>query len=303
MARRLPPLHTLRAFEAAARHLSFTRAAQDLNVTQAAVSHQIKALETFFGVKLFRRFTRRLVLTEQGKLLLPVVTDILDRLAAVTERIADPAADRLLTVSVTPSFGGKWLVRRLGRFRQQHPDIDLRLHNSLEPADFAREDVDIAVRWGRGNWSGLEVEFLKGEVVAPVCSPALREGPDPLRTPEDLKHHTLLHDYDYDDWTKWLRAVGVTDVDPRRGPIMDETNVVIQAALEGQGVALGDLSLLAEDLRAGRLVRPFDISLETDYGYYIVYPRGALETPKVRAFRDFLLAEAAAEAETGLAPD
>lgn len=303
MARRLPPLHTLRAFEAAARYLSFTRAAQDLNVTQAAVSHQIKALETFFGVKLFRRFTRRLALTGQGKLLLPVVTDVLDRLAAVTERIADPAADRLLTVSVTPSFGGKWLVRRLGRFRQQHPDIDLRLHNSLEPADFAREDVDIAVRWGRGNWFGLEVEFLKGEVVAPVCSPALREGPDPLHTPEDLKHHTLLHDYDYDDWTKWLRAVGVTDVDPRRGPIMDETNVVIQAALEGQGVALGDLSLLAEDLRAGRLVRPFDISLETDYGYYIVYPRGALEAPKVRAFRDFLLAEAAAEAETVPAPD
>jgi len=295
--RRLPPLNALRAFEAGARHLSFTKAAQELHVTQAAVSHQVRQLEEHLGVALFRRYTRRLALTEEGRALLPAVGEAFDRIDQAVRDLGEGSGNRLLTVSLTHSFAGKWLVPRLGRFRQQHPEVDLRLHHSAQPADFTRDDVDLAVRWGRGGWPNLGIDFLKAEAISPVCSPKLLEGPHPLRKPADLRHHSLLHDYDYDDWFAWLRAAGVQDVEAYRGPILDETNVLIQAALEGQGVALTDLALVADDLAAGRLVRPFDLTLASDYGYYIVYPSGALKRPKVKAFRDFLLAEAAAEQE------
>ena len=296
MARRLPPLNALRAFEAGARHLSFTKAADELHVTQAAVSHQVKALEDHLGVRLFRRLTRRLALTEEGRALLPVVSEAFDRIAEAAERIGrDGGRPRTLTVSVTPSFGGRWLVHRLSRFWRAHPDIDLRLHHSIQLVDFDRDDVDMAVRWGRGSWPGLAADFLMHVGVTPVCSPALLEGPRPLRTPDDLRHHTLLHEDDFEGWTEWLAAAGVTEVDPRRGPVIDDTGVVIQLAIAGQGVALGRTALIREDLAAGRLVRPFDLSLESDLAYHIVYPPRSLSRPKVRAFREFLLAEAALE--------
>ena len=298
--RRLPPLNSLRAFEAGARHLSFTRAAEELHVTQAAVSHQVRALEEHLGVRLFRRLTRRLVLTEEGRALLPAVSEAFDRIAEAAERVGrDAGRARTLTVSVTPSLGARWLVHRLGRFWREHPDIDLRLHHSIQLVDFGRDDVDMAVRWGRGGWPGVEAEFLMPAGVTPVCSPALLAGPNPLRAPADLRHHTLLHDGGYEGWLEWLTAAGVTDVDARRGPIIDDTGVVIQLALAGEGVALGPTVLVAEDLAAGRLVRPFDLRLESDIAYHLVYPSRALNRPKVKAFRDFLLAEAARDRAEG----
>ena len=298
MARRLPSLNALRAFEAGARHLSFTHAAEELAVTQAAISHQVKALEADLGVPLFRRYTRRLALTEAGRHLQPAVSEAFARIAQAVGELRRDGGERLLTVSLTPSFAAKWLVRRLNRFRQAHPDIDLRLLHSDDVVDFARDEVDLAVRWGRGGWSGVESELLRSEVVMPVCSPALRDGEGglpPLRRPDDLRHHTLIHDYDHKDWLDWLRAAGVEHPEARRGPLLDESSIVIQAAIEGQGVALCDYTLLRDDLDAGRLVLPFEIVLPGDYAHYIVTPPGALKRPKVKAFRDFLLAEAAAE--------
>lgn len=295
MDRRLPPLNALRAFEAGARHLSFTRAAEELHVTQAAVSHQVKALEEYLGVALFRRLTRRLVLTEAGRALLPVVGDAFDRIADTAGRLKDDDEERGLTVSLTPSFGARWLGQRLGRFWAQHPDIDLKLHHSKRLADFRREDVDMAVRWGCGDWPGLEAEFLMRAGFTPVCSPALLEGPHPLRQPADLVHHTLLHEEDYEDWAQWLLAARVEGVDVRRGPVLDEPTMLDRATLEGQGVALGRTGLIREHLAAGRLVRPFSLDLESDYAYYLVCPQQALVRPRIKAFRDFILAEAEAE--------
>jgi len=292
MARDLPPLNALRFFEAAARHLSFTRAAEELHVTQAAISHQMKALETHLGVRLFRRLPRRLLLTEEGQRLLPVVHDAFDRIAHTARRLAKEGESGPLIVMLRPYFAARWLSPRLSQFWERHPDIDLRLHHSIDPVvDFERERVDMAVRWGRGEWPGVEVELLLPVRVTPVCSPKLLRGPHPLRRPADLRHHTLLHEESYDLWAKWLAAAGVHDLEAR-GPIIDDTNVRTQAAIDGQGVTFGALSLLADDLATGRLVAPFPLTLD-DLAYYIVYPPGALARPKVKVFRDWLLEEAA----------
>ncbi len=291
MSRRLPPLNSLRAFEAGGRRLSFTKAAEELHVTQAAVSHQVKALEEYLGRPLFRRLTRRLALTDEGRALLPVLSEAFDRIAEPSGRLRRKPPSRSLTVTLTPSFGSRWLVGRLGRFCGRHPDIDLRLHHSVGLADFESGEVDIGVRYGTGNWPGLLSEFLVGVDVVPVCSPALLEGGHPLRVPADLRHHSLLHEEDYEDWVQWLIIAGAEEVDARRGTVMDEPAVLLQAATDGLGVALGDVALIEDDLKAGRLVKPFDLTLEFDQGYNIVYRPGALEDAKVRAFRDFLLEE------------
>lgn len=217
MARHLPPLNGLRAFEAAARHLSFTRAAEELNVTQTAISHRIRALEERLGVRLFRRLPRGLVLSEEAQLFLPPVRDAFDQIAAATERLSKEQTGGVLTVSVLPSFAAKWLVPRLGRFRAAHPDIDLRITAALELVDFARDDVDVAIRCGRGHYPGLRVQRLFGETIYPVCSPLLLEGPQALRRPADLGHHTLLHDDDTSAWQLWLEHAGVEGADSNRG--------------------------------------------------------------------------------------
>ena len=296
MSRRLPPLNALRAFEAAARHLSFTRAAAELHVTQTAISHQIKALEERLGVRLFRRLPRGLLLTEAAQRLLPPVRDAFDQIAAATERLAVSGSGATLTVSVLPSFAAKWLVPRLGRFRAAHPDLDLRISSSSELVDFARDDVDVGIRMGSGVYPGLRVERLFGEALVPVCSPVLREGPHPLRRPEDLARHVLLHDEDYAGWELWLRLAGVPGVPARRGPVFTDSGVVVQAAAEGQGVALARRVLAAGDLAAGRLIQPFDVSIPHDLAYYLVCPEATAEQPKIAAFRDWLLAESRAQA-------
>ena len=291
MVDHLPSLNALRAFEAGARHLSFTRAAEELHVTQAAISHQVKALEADLGVALFRRFTRRLELTQAGRQLLPPISSAFAGIVGAVSELRRGDAERPLTVSLIACFSGKWLVPRLSRFHEAHPDIDLRLHHTTDVADFERDEVDIAVRWGPGGWPDVESEFLMTEVLTPVCSPALLKQGPPLRQPEDLRHQVLLHDYDQDEWMRWLGATGASGVDVRRGPIFDDSAIVIEAAIEGQGVALADERIVAGDLASGRLVRPFDFSLPSEYAYYLVWPPGGLKRPKVRAFRDFLMAE------------
>jgi len=295
LRRRLPPLNALRAFEAAARHLSFTRAADELAVTQAAVSHQVKTLEDWLGLKLFQRENRTIYLTRQGQAYLPAVRQALDTLAEATRRLMEVDALGPLTVSVLPSFAAKWLLPRLRGFRARHPEIDVRISTTDYMADFARDDVDLAVRMGRGEWPGVTaIKFLE-EDLFPVCSPALLEGPHPLRRPEDLRYHTLLHDDMRQDWRTWFLAAGVEGVDPTRGPGYSDSSMVIQAAVEGQGVALGRSALAAGDLASGRLVKPFEVALPANFAYYIVYPPAAAEQPKVKAFADWLIETAAAD--------
>jgi LysR family transcriptional regulator, glycine cleavage system transcriptional activator len=304
VTRLLPSLNALRAFEAAARHLSFTRAAAELSVTQTAISHQIKGLEEQLGVQLFRRLPRGLVLTEEAQRYAPALRAAFEQIAAATEQLSVSAAGGTLNLSTVPSFAAKWLVPRLGSFRAAHPEIDLRISASLRLVDLAREDFDVAIRMGRGHYPGLRVDALFGEVMFPVCSPRLLAGPKPLRRPEDLRHHVLLHDVDVfasafaavpQAWRLWLERAGLQGIDVERGPVFEDSAMLLDAAAEGQGVALGRSALVALDLAAGRLVRPFDISLPFELTYYLVCPEATADRPKIAAFRAWLLAEAEAQ--------
>ncbi len=294
--RRLPPLNALKAFEAGARHLSFTKAADELNVTQTAVSHQVRLLEEHLQVRLFRRLTRKVELTTEGRLLLPGLSEGFDRLAEAVALVGQHSDERVLTVSVTPSFGSKWLVGRLPRFWRSHADIELRIHHTMDLVTFGRDETDMAVRYGSGQWPGLSAEYLLSVDLVPVCSPRLLEQGPKLEEPADLANHTLLHEEDYEEWSQWLTSAGAEQVEPRRGQVLDDGWVMIQLAINGEGVALGSLALVADDLRAGRLVSPFDLRLSTGSAYHIVYPQGALNDPKVRTFRDWLLQEAGRDA-------
>lgn len=303
MAERLPPLNALRCFDIAAKHLSFTKAAAELHVTHSAVSHQIKGLEEWLGLPLFRRVNRGLVLTEAGQAYLKPIREAFERLGDATRRLRVRERSGPLTVSVMPSFAGKWLVPRLGRFRQRHPDIDVRISASSELVDFERDDVDIAVRYGRGSWPGLKVELLMHETLFVVCSPGLLEGPDAIRKPGDIARHTLLSDLDWriNVWQIWFEAAGLGAVEGRRALSFNYSNLMLQAAVDGLGVALSQHALAGDDLAAGRLVRPFDISLPTEYAYYVVMPEASAERPKIAAFRNWLKDEAKAGKEAGLA--
>jgi LysR family transcriptional regulator, glycine cleavage system transcriptional activator len=292
MSRTLPPLNALRAFEAAARHLSFTAAASELNVTQAAISHQIKALEERLGLKLFRRVGRGLLLSDAAQAYLTEIGAAFDRIAGATQRLHQHDAAGVLSATVLPSFAAKWLLPRLGRFRAAHPEIDLRISSSVEQVDLAREDFDIALRAGSGVYPGMRADLILTENFFPVCSPALLSGPRPLRVPADLRAHTLLHDEPRDLWQLWLKMVGIADIDATRGPGFSDSGMVIQAAIEGQGIAIAKGTLAGDDLKAGRLVRPFDQSLPANYSYWLVCPEASAERPKIVAFRDWLLAEA-----------
>ncbi len=289
----LPNLNALRAFESAGRNLSFTRAAEELNVTQAAVSHQIKVLEEQLGFRLFRRVHRGLRLTEAGQSYLPEVRAAFEKLEAATERLVVNDATGVLTVSVLPSFAAKWLVPRLMHFQAKHPEIDVRVSAVDRSVDFEQEDIDLGIRFGRGDYRGLKAVPLMAESVFPVCSPALAERGNGLRKPEDLRHFTLLHDDMVLNWAEWLQAAGVTGIDASRGPFFSDSAMLINAAVEGLGVALGRSALASGDLEAGRLVRPFELSLQTAFGYYIVYPQRRDDRPKITVFRDWLLEEAA----------
>jgi LysR family glycine cleavage system transcriptional activator len=301
MARRLPPLNALRAFEAAGRNLSFTKAAEELNVTQAAVSHQIKTLEDVLGVALFRRMNRQILLTDAGQSLLPAASQAFDSLALAVSRLPSAQDSGELRLSALPSFAAKWLLPRLFRFREQHPEIDILLEASHALTDFRRSDTDLAIRYGGGNYEGLHVELFMREEHFPVCSPRLLEeartnGP-PLEKPEDLARHTLLHDdspgtFEFPNWNTWLSAAGVTNVDTSHGPAFSDSAMLIQAAVAGYGIALGRRSLCTEELASGQLVAPFDFVLRADAAYYLVSAPDKWELPKVQAFRRWLREEA-----------
>jgi LysR family transcriptional regulator, glycine cleavage system transcriptional activator len=296
MLRRLPSLNALKAFEAAARHQSFTKAADELSVTQGAVSHQVKALEAELGLRLFNRERQRLVITDVGRSYLEVVRDAFDRLAVGTNRVLQLQKSGVLTVTTSPNFAAKWLVHRLGRFVEAHPHIDLRVSASLQHIDFAREDIDVAVRHGDGQWPGLSVTRLCVEELFPVCSPKFMRGRGALRSLSDLKSYTLLHINDRSDWSRWLEAADVPAAGAERGPIFNQASMAIDAAVDGQGIALARSALAAWDLRAGRLVRPFALGRKAPYAYWIVCPKSTADLPKIATFRDWLLAEAAEDA-------
>jgi LysR family glycine cleavage system transcriptional activator len=296
MPRRLPPLNALKAFEAAARHESFTRAAEELCVTQGAVSHQVKSLEAELGLKLFNRERQRLVITEAGRTYLAVVRDAFDRIGDGTERLLQRQSGGALTVSTSPNFAAKWLVHRLGRFAEAHPGIDLRISASPHHVDFAREDIDLAIRHGERTASGLHVTRLCAEELFPVCNPKLLDGRNPLRGPSDLGRFTLLHVNDRQGWSQWLDLAGVAGVDASRGPVLSQASMAVDAAVDGQGVALARTALAAWDLIGGRLVRPFDVAMPASYAYWIVCSEATAKLPKITAFSNWLLAEAAEDA-------
>jgi LysR family transcriptional regulator, glycine cleavage system transcriptional activator len=292
MARRLPPLNALASFEAAARHLSFSKAAEELHVTHGAVSRAVRHLEDHLGVPLFIRSTRSVCLTSIGVTYAAEVREALDRLAAATAATMGKDAKGILAVSTLDSFAGKWLMPRLFRFRRIHGDIDVRLSTSRKLADFVSDGIDIAIRYGGGQYPGLTAELLMQEDVFPVCSPKLLEGPHPLLTPADLVHHTLIHDEFHIDWTMWLQTVGAEGIDAHRGVRFHASEHAVQAAVLGDGVVIGRSALVADDLEAGRLVRPFTFSLPARLAYYVVYPPRALQRFKVKAFRDWIFSEA-----------
>ncbi len=292
ISRYLPPPIALRSFEAAARHLSFTRAASELNVTQAAISHQVKVLEEHLRAPLFLRLTRKLLLTDEGQNLYAVVSDAFDRIGDTADNIRNGTGNETLTVSLTPFFAARWLTHRLSRFWADYPQIDLRLHHSREPVAFNQMEVDLALSWRRADRSDRDATLLLRSSVVAVCSPRIISEQRPLSSPADLAGHTLLHDGDYELWNQWLKDVGVTGISASHGSTMDDSNVVLQAAIDGQGVALSSGTLLREELYTGRLVMPFGNLVSTDLNYYIIYPKGALEREKIRVFHDWLLAEA-----------
>jgi LysR family glycine cleavage system transcriptional activator len=296
--RRLPPLNALRAFETAARHMNFTRAADELSVTPGAVSQQIQNLEDYVGAPLFKRTPKGLLLTDAAQTALPALREAFDRLGEAASLLTAAVDGRRVTVTAPPSFAAKWLVPRLGRFEALHPEVDVWLSAGMELVDFASGEVDVAIRYGSGRYPALEVQRLMGETVIPVASPGLVAG-RPLDQPSDLAHHVLLHDGSPDadescpDWSMWLAARGIRGVDGTRGPRFNQSNLVIEAAVNGRGVALAKRALAQADVDAGRLVAPLQIATAVDFAYFVVHPKAKGRLSQVKAFVKWLAEEAA----------
>lgn len=313
MSDRLPPLTTLRAFEAAARLLSFKKAAAELHVTPAAVSQQIKLLEGHLGVELFRRLTRALDLTPEGMAILPRLREGLSLIEAALESVRARPDDFRLTVCAPPSFAARWLVPRLARFAAIAPDIELHLASSLNTIDHQptpntgetaapqHTGNDVEIRYGNGHYPGFQVDRLFAPHYLPVCSPQLADGKRSLREPRDLRWHALIHDETIPDeadrpsWATWLQAAGVSDVDPHRGPRFSNAALALGAAADGLGVVLALDALVSADLTAGRLVAPFALTVPSRLAYYLTTPIAIAERPEIAIFRTWLLTEAAGE--------
>lgn len=306
-----PPLTALRAFESAGRHLSFRKAAAELHVTPAAISHQIKLLEDQVGVELFRRLPRAMELTEAGRHFLPKLSEGFERLAQAVQTVRTYRKSEKLSAIAPPLFASKWLMPRVCRFVKAFPDIDIRISAAMRQVDTGRrnashsiamesepiDDVDIEIRFGTGIYPGCRVDKLFGLSFTPLCSPRLLEGRAPLRKPTDLRHCLLLHD-DLPDisegwptWAQWLTAAGVDSVEPERGPHFSYPTLGLDAAIDGAGVVLGARELATLDLAAKRLLAPFEFSIETGFGYYVLTSESRADDPKVAAFRNWLLEE------------
>ncbi|MBS9432398.1 transcriptional regulator GcvA [Photorhabdus hainanensis] len=298
MSKRLPPLNALRVFDAAARHLSFTKAAEELFVTQAAVSHQMKSLEDFLGLKLFRRRNRSLLLTEEGQSYYLDIKEIFTAINEATRKLQARSAKGALTVSLSPSFAIQWLVPRLSSFNLAYPGIDVRIQAVDREEDKLADDVDVAIFYGRGNWPGLRTDRLYAEYLLPVCSPSLLTGDNPLKTPADLARHTLLHDSSRRDWQAYVRQLDMQQqINVQQGPIFSHSAMVIQAAVHGQGIALANNVMARTEIDAGRLVCPFNDVLVSKNAFYLVCHDNQAELGKIAAFRQWVLAQAASEQE------
>lgn len=298
MARRsraLPSTSALRAFEAAAHHLSFTGAAADLEHTQGAISHQIRELESRLGMVLFNREARGISLTEAGETYLPFVRESLDRLRAGEQAVRPPAADdNVLTISCSPNFAHKWLVPRLGSFLADNPELDLRISASPQHITFEGDGIDVAVRHGDGDWPDLFVSRLCEERIYPVCSPHLEPAVAAIKSIDDLKAYVLIHDQQRDGWADWLRRhdTNPADFDLDHGPVFSQTSLAIDAALATQGIALARSALVSLDLDAGRLVRPLVEEIPADFAYWIVCPKDRASHENIGRIRDWLLSQA-----------
>ena len=301
MARRLPPLNALRAFEAAARNLSFSAAAAELFVTQGAISRQIKALEAYYGFALFHRGQHGVALTEQGQLLAPAASEALDRIARVSERLI--GRERDLRIKVLPTIALRWLIPRLHRFQEAHPEIEVRLTTAWHFVDFAREDFDAGIVYSDWSAAGVRRDLIFTERVTPVCAPGLLAAAGPLKRPEDLKRQRLiLNTTTARDWRLWAAAAGVSELPFDQALVFDVDDPAIRAAAAGAGVGLADIRFIEDDLAAGRLVAPLAMAPVEIGAYYLAAPESLAEAPRVAAFRDWLLGEAAGGGESGIEP-
>jgi LysR family glycine cleavage system transcriptional activator len=295
MSVRALPLAALRAFEAAARHVSYSRAAEELNLTHGAISFQMRALKETLGVDLFKRSGRRMVLTAEGQRLYDYVRDGFGRLAQGMEDVRASRRGQVLTVSVHPGLAAYWVIPRLADFQRRHPEIDVSLLPTITLVDFSRDDVDMALRYGPGDWPGVTAVKLMDEEIFPVCSPRFNGGALP-KSPRDLGDLPLLRDA-RQPWSDWFKSIGLDRAEPERGPLYTEPSLVLQAAIAGQGIALARGALAKPALEAGHLVRLFPRGVRARFSYYIAYPPAAAAIPRVAAFRDWLLAQAR-ESET-----
>ncbi|KAA6488614.1 transcriptional regulator GcvA [Agrobacterium sp. SHOUNA12C] len=290
---RLPPLNLFRVFEAAARHGSFTAAADELCVTQSAVSQQIRQIEDLLDVRLFRRLPRRVELTREGTQLASAVHESLALLARACERIVDPMAPTVLCINAPPAIASRWLVPRLKRFMQLNPQIKVTLLASNDTVNFDRQDIDVAIRWGRGDWQGARVERLGPDKLFPVCSPSvLREGP-PIVSPGDLARHTLLQNMNSSLWATWFATAGVGSVNFDETLYFNDAGLLLDAAVQGQGIALANHMLVENDLKTGRLIRPFNIEIQSGESYHILTSPDFSEKAAVAEFRQWIRAEGA----------
>ena len=299
MKYRLPPLNALRAFEAAARHMSFRKAAEELCVTPAAISHQIRTIEEYLGIEMFVRSNRSIELTEHGKRCLHDVSLGFEHLMRALAWVNPPQQDsKRLVITAGPAFTTKWLVPRLSKFTELYPDIKTRVSASLALCDFVKEGVDVAIRFGHIDAAGLHVEQLIEESVAPMCSPGLRNALGKLVTLNDLEGSQLIHDESLRmvdptglGWSEWLKHAGMTNIDATRGVCFNHANHAIQAAVEGAGIVLGRRVLAEPDVQAGRLTIPFGPEIQTGLYFYFVCTREKIRTSTVKIFRDWLFAE------------
>ena len=298
MPRQLPPLNSLRAFLAVASHLNFSKAAAELNVTPAAVSHQIKGLEEYVGTRLLSRTKRRVLLTEAGDACLPELREAFGLLNSAMSKVHPERKGAMITVSVAPAFASKWLMPRLETFVAAYPEIDVRVAATASLADLNDGTTDIAIRFGRGKVDGAHVERLLSESMAPLCAPGLLKGEHPIRAPGDLRHHQLIHDVSVPaanarpSWKTWFDLAGISGGDASRGLRFTLADLALQAAINGAGVVLGRLTLARDDIEARRLVLPFKLAIPMDYGYFVLTSRPKMKEPSVVLFRDWLLANA-----------
>ena len=303
----LPPLNSLRAFEAVGRHLSFSKAANELNVTPGAISQQVRGLEDFLEIKLFKRRNRSIVLTDSGQVFLPLLSDGFSRIAEAVDSVRGSQVDEPLTITAAPSFTSKWLIPRLCKFQALHPEIDVRIDASSRLVDFVREDIDVGIRFGTGEIEGLDSNYLFSFDLIPVCSPDLKHEGKAVHDLSDIRHHTLLHSQDTDfdpsfpDWAMWLATAGVDDVDASRGIFFSQGEMVIEAAIEGQGIALAASVMAAGAIESGRLVQPFETRLPVRLSFHLITTRQKSRSSKIGAFRQWILDESAylRDTETG----